>query len=198
MSMIRGIVLDWDGVWTDGTKSAEGQSVFSEHDTMGINLLRFAHYLHTDSWLPVAVVTGERNLTAEHLVHREHFDQFLFYARDKTKTIPFLEDRWGIKASSWGFVFDDVLDFGLAEKVGRRAMVTWPATAHTQRLAQAKGLVDDWVDPPNPVRRWCEHYLHEQGWLEQAVAERQSWSARYQAYWALRNEREPECLDLSR
>lgn len=198
MSIIHGLVLDWDGVWTDGTKTAEGQSVFSEHDTMGINLLRFAHFLHTDSWLHVAIVTGERNPTAEHVVRREHFDQFLFFTRDKTKAIPLLESRWGVEAARWGFLFDDVLDFGLARSVGRRAMVSWPATAEVQRLAQAQGIVDDLVETPSPIRRWCERYLHEQGWLERAVAERQSWSERYQSYWALRNEREPEVLDLSR
>jgi 3-deoxy-D-manno-octulosonate 8-phosphate phosphatase (KDO 8-P phosphatase) len=194
---IRGIVLDWDGVWTDGRKQPDGHSQFSEHDTMGLNLLRFAHFLETGELLRVAVVTGERNLTAEHVVRREHYDQLFFYARDKTKAIPLLEAAWGIPASDWAFLFDDVLDFGLAQRVGRRAMVAWPSTQGTQKIAQEQGLVDEWLDPAGPVRQWCENYLIEQDLLHRAVAERQAWSELYQSYWALRNAIASEIRDLS-
>jgi 3-deoxy-D-manno-octulosonate 8-phosphate phosphatase (KDO 8-P phosphatase) len=149
--MVRGLIFDWDGVWTDGRKRPDGHSEFSEHDTMGLNLLRFGHYLHTGEMLRVALVTGERNLTAEHVAQREHIDQFLFYARDKTKAIPLLTERWSQSPSDWAFVFDDVLDFGLAAQVGRRAMVAWPWTEGVRELAQKHELVDDWIPTPSPV-----------------------------------------------
>ncbi|MEN9833705.1 MAG: hypothetical protein RL753_859 [Bacteroidota bacterium] len=194
---IRGLILDWDGVWTNGRKRPDGQSEFSEHDTMGLNLLRFAHYAATGELLRVAIVTGERNPTAEFIVQREHYDDFIFYARDKTKAAPLLEARWGVPADQWGFVFDDVLDFGLAAMVGRRAMVQWDFTKAIQDVAQAEGLVDEWIQPEGAVRRWCESYLIEMDWLHTAVAERRAWSPRYQAYWALRNEVQPTITDLS-
>jgi 3-deoxy-D-manno-octulosonate 8-phosphate phosphatase (KDO 8-P phosphatase) len=194
---IKALILDWDGVWTNGRKRPDGQSDFSEHDTMGINLLRFAHYAATGELLRVAIVTGERNPTAEFLVQREHYDDFIFYARDKTKAVPLLEARWGLPAAQWGFVFDDVLDLGLAALVGRRAMVRWGHTAGVQAIADREGLVDDWIESDGAVRRWCESYLAEMGWLPMAVAERRAWSPRYQTYWALRNEVEPIITDLS-
>lgn len=194
---IRGLILDWDGVWTNGRKRPDGQSDFSEHDTMGLNLLRFAHYTATGQMLRIAIVTGERNPTAEFLVQREHYDDFIFYARDKTKAAALLESRWGIPRTEWGFVFDDVLDLGLAAMVGRRAMVKWDFTQAVQDIARQEGLVDDWIEPDSAVRRWCESYLLEMNWLGTAVAERRAWSARYQAYWALRNEVQPTVTDLS-
>ena len=194
---IRGLALDWDGVWTNGRKRHDGQSDFSEHDTMGINLLRFAHFDQTGEVLRIALITGERNPTAEHVVQREHFDHFLYYARDKTKAIPILEQAWGIKSADWGFVFDDVLDLELAAKVGRRAMVQWPATQAIQDIAAREGLIDDWIPADSPIRHFCERYLNEQGWLEGAVADRRSWSANYQAYWAMRNAISPQIIDLS-
>lgn len=194
---IRGLILDWDGVWTNGRKRPDGQSDFSEHDTMGLNLLRFAHYAATGEMLRIAIVTGERNPTAEFLVQREHYDDFIFYARDKTKAAPILESRWGISCAEWGFVFDDVLDLGLAAMVGRRAMVKWDFTQAVQEIARQEGLVDDWIEPDSAVRRWCESYLFELNWLGSAVAERRAWSPRYQAYWALRNEVQPTVTDLS-
>lgn len=195
--IIRGLILDWDGVWTNGRKRPDGQSDFSEHDTMGLNLLRFAHYAATGQMLRIAIVTGERNPTAEFLVQREHYDDFIFYARDKTKAAALLESRWGIPRTEWGFVFDDVLDLGLAAMVGRRAMVKWDFTQAVQDIARQEGLVDDWIEPDGAVRRWCESYLLEMNWLGTAVAERRAWSARYQAYWALRNEVQPTVTDLS-
>ena len=164
---------------------------------MGLNLLRFAHFAQTGEVLRIALITGERNPTAEHVVQREHFDHFLYYARDKTKAIPILEEAWGIKAADWGFVFDDVLDLELAAKVGRRAMVQWPATQAIQDIAAREGLVDDWIPTDSPIRHFCESYLKEQGWLEGAVADRRSWSANYQAYWAMRNVISPQIIDLS-
>ena len=77
-------------------------------------------------------------------------------------------------------------------------MVAWPWTEGVRELAQKHELVDDWIPTPSPVRRWCEHYLAERGWLEAAVAGRQAWSETYQAYWSLRNAIDPEVLDLSR
>jgi 3-deoxy-D-manno-octulosonate 8-phosphate phosphatase (KDO 8-P phosphatase) len=195
--IIRGLILDWDGVWTNGRKRPDGQSDFSEHDTMGLNLLRFAHYAATGDMLRIAIVTGERNPTAEFLVQREHYDDFIFYARDKTKAAALLESRWEIPRTEWGFVFDDVLDLGLAAMVGRRAMVKWDFTQAVQDIARQEGLVDDWIEPDSAVRRWCESYLLEMNWLGTAVAERRAWSARYQAYWALRNEVQPTVTDLS-
>lgn len=194
---IRGLILDWDGVWTNGRKRPDGQSDFSEHDTMGLNLLRFAHYAASGEMLRIAIVTGERNPTAEFLVQREHYDDFIFYARDKTKAVDLLEQRWGVPRAEWGFVFDDVLDLGLAAMVGRRAMVKWDFTQAVQDIARQEGLVDDWIEPEGAVRRWCESYLNEMNWLESAVADRRAWSPRYRAYWALRNEVQPTITDLS-
>lgn len=194
---IRGLILDWDGVWTNGRKRPDGQSDFSEHDTMGLNLLRFAHYAATGDMLRIAIVTGERNPTAEFLVQREHYDDFIFFARDKTKALPLLESRWEIPRTEWGFVFDDVLDLGFAAMVGRRAMVQWDFTKAIQDVAQAEGLVDDWIEPNGAVRRWCESYLAEMNWLGTAVAERRAWSPRYKTYWALRNAVQPTVTDLS-
>lgn len=198
MTVIRGLIFDWDGVWTDGRKRPDGHSEFSEHDAMGLNLVRFAHYLHTGEMLRVAVVTGERNLTAEYLVQREHVDDFFFYARDKTKVVPFLTAKWNVDPSEWAFVFDDVLDLGLAQRVGHRAMVAWPWTESVRAVAQNQQLVDEWVATPSPVRRWCEHYLATQGWLEAAVNGRQHVTEAYQTYWSLRNQVTPEVADLSR
>ena len=42
---VKAFVFDWDGVFNNGQKQSSGGSHFSEVDSMGLNLLRFSHYL---------------------------------------------------------------------------------------------------------------------------------------------------------
>jgi 3-deoxy-D-manno-octulosonate 8-phosphate phosphatase (KDO 8-P phosphatase) len=42
MRSIRGLVSDWDGVFNQGAKGEGAESTYSEPDSMGTNLLRYA------------------------------------------------------------------------------------------------------------------------------------------------------------
>ncbi|MGA0248220.1 MAG: hypothetical protein ACO3NV_06300, partial [Schleiferiaceae bacterium] len=156
---MNALILDWDGVFHDGRKGSDGGSSFSELDSMGLNLLRFGHYLQTGQILPVAIVTGERNETAEAFARREHLHVFGFYAKEKTRAIEPLEAAWGSKAATWGFVFDDILDFGLAARVGLRAMVYREACEETYHYAVNQGWVDITLQADHAVRRFAEQQL---------------------------------------
>jgi 3-deoxy-D-manno-octulosonate 8-phosphate phosphatase (KDO 8-P phosphatase) len=58
---IRGLVCDWDGVFNGGAKGENAASTFSEADSMGTNLLRYALW-RANGGLPVAaVITGADN-----------------------------------------------------------------------------------------------------------------------------------------
>ena len=70
---IKAYIFDWDGVFNDAHKSLDQTSSYSETDSMGINLLRFAHYLKQGHSAPVAVITGEQNKVAFGFAQREHF-----------------------------------------------------------------------------------------------------------------------------
>ena len=43
---IRGFVSDWDGVFNQGAKGEGAESTYSEPDSMGTNLLRYALWRH--------------------------------------------------------------------------------------------------------------------------------------------------------
>ena len=71
-SRLKAVLFDWDGVFNDGFKDAEGGSPFSEVDSMGVNLLRFALWLKNDEQLPkAAIITGQHNPFAERFAQRE-------------------------------------------------------------------------------------------------------------------------------
>ena len=193
---MNALILDWDGVFHDGRKTENGASSFSELDSMGLNLLRFGHFLQHGSVLPVAIVTGEKNPTAEFFAQREHIHHFFFHAKDKTLAIAPLEKAWRSSVEDLGFVFDDVLDFELASKVGLRAMVQREACEETYHFAVNQGLVDWTLDADHAIRRFAEKYLTEAGTWEAVLEGRMSMSAEYTAYWEARQSIITQSMDL--
>lgn len=189
------LILDWDGVFTDGKKSQDGTTSFSEIDLMGINLLRFGYFLRTKKMLLVAIVTGERNTTAEYVAQREHIDVFLYHCRNKLNAIQLFNDLWGTTPDEWMFVFDDVLDFGLASKVGFRAMVVHPQTNETLNFARANSLVDLELPSEGSIRYLAETLLVDANQFQDVLAQRSSWSELYLAYWKSRNNKNPLIVD---
>lgn len=189
------LILDWDGVFTDGKKSQDGSSTFSEIDLIGINLLRFGYFLRTKKMLRVAIVTGERNTTAEHVAQREHFDMFLYHCKNKINAIQLFNDHWGTTSDEWMFVFDDVLDFGLASKVGFRAMVVRPQTTQTLNYARVNSLVDLELPPEGSIRHLAETLLVDANHFQDVLAQRSSWSDLYSEYWKSRNNKELLIVD---
>src|SRR5271170_3910119 len=83
LSKIKAYVFDWDGVFNNGVKTAQGGSPFSEVDAMGTNMLRFGHWLKYGELPCVGVITGEDNPTAQYLTEREKFHALYFKSTDK-------------------------------------------------------------------------------------------------------------------
>jgi len=124
-------------------------------------------------------------------------DAFCFHAKDKRLAIPFLETLWGIPANDWAFVFDDILDLGLAKEVAFRAMVQRTATQETVQFAQRKGLVDMVLQGDHAVREFAERNLVEMGQFDAALEERIAVSTSYQSYWKARQALPTLLQDLS-
>src|SRR5678815_4864497 len=83
MGTIRGFVSDWDGVFNQGAKGEGAESTYSEPDSMGINLLRYALWRQHGE-LPIA---GAENPSARSFALREHFHAVYFGSRNKTVAI---------------------------------------------------------------------------------------------------------------
>ena len=47
LNEINSLIFDWDGVFTSGYKKDNDNTQFSETDSAGIHLFRFAHYLNS-------------------------------------------------------------------------------------------------------------------------------------------------------
>ncbi len=120
---IKAFVFDWDGVFNNGQKSASGGSNFSEVDSMGVNLLRFAYYMHFGKLPLTLVISGEKNETAFYFSRREGFAYSFSKVAHKRKALDFLCEKEQIKPYEIAYFFDDVLDIPIAEVCGLRMQV---------------------------------------------------------------------------
>jgi hypothetical protein len=71
MRTIRGFVSDWDGVFNQGAKGEGAESTYSEPDSMGTNLLRYALWRKHGKLPIAALITGAENPSARNFAVRE-------------------------------------------------------------------------------------------------------------------------------
>ena len=187
LSKIKAYLFDWDGVFNDGVKTATGGSPFSEVDAMGTNMLRFGHWLKNDKLPYVSIITGEDNPSALYLAQREHFHSV--YLKSKNKLIAF--DHF-LKSNQLhphevAFVFDDVLDLGVAEKCGVRILVKHGAAAMFQNYA-IKNEVTEYItaNDNHAVRETCELILSAFDVYDEVIGYRSHFHENYKTYLGIR------------
>ncbi|GHN01441.1 3-deoxy-D-manno-octulosonate 8-phosphate phosphatase [Cytophagales bacterium WSM2-2] len=185
---IRAYVFDWDGVFNDGVKIAEGGSPFSEVDAMGTNMLRFGHWLKNGSLPVVAVITGEENPVAQYLAQREKFHAVYFKSANKLASFEHFLKANNLKAEEVAFVYDDVLDLGVAEKCGLRLLVKHHAAPLFKNYSSKNKMADYITSSDNhAVREVCELLLGTAGNYDDAIGKRSQFDDTYQKYLNDRN-----------
>ncbi len=188
---IRAYLFDWDGVFTDGSKFPDGSSPFSEIDSMGVNLLRFGHWLrHQQDFAFVGIMTGEKNLSSIALAQREHFDAVYFRIKNKGEAFQHLLKTYNVTAEEVAFVFDDVLDLSVASVAGLRLMIRRHTAPLFAQYVQQRQLADyTSAHEMHSVREMSELMLGLQGNFEEVVDKRSQFSDEYAAYFDGRNKR---------
>lgn len=188
---IKAVLLDWDGVFNDGFKDAEGGSPFSEVDSMGVNLLRFALWLRNDEKLPkAAIITGQHNAYAGRFAERERFHGVYMGYTNKPEAFDAFLATHGVKAEEVAFFFDDVLDLPVAQRCGLRIMLGHTATHHFQHYVETGGLADITIPTGgghHGLRQACELLIASWGDWERVVDHRVRYDLVYQRYLADRN-----------
>ena len=142
LSQIKAYIFDWDGVFNNGEKSANGSSKFSEVDSMGTNLLRYSHFMKTKQLPLTAIISGEKNETAFYFCQRECFDYSFFKVANKINALNFICEKENIKPTEIAYFFDDVLDLSIAELCGVRVLVNQKANPLFAEYCIKNNLVD--------------------------------------------------------
>lgn len=188
---IKAIVFDWDGVFNTGIKGHETTSHFTEADSMGVNMLRFSNWLKNDhKQLITAIITGQNNVSAVHFAKREHFNAIYMGKTNKSEALSVFLNSYSLKAEEVLFVYDDVLDLPVAEKVGLRIMINRYASPLFYHHVKSEHLADYITfneGGENAVREVCELLIGVNGNYSEVMKKRSAFSGDYESYLKDRN-----------
>lgn len=142
LKSVKALIFDWDGVFHSGYKNELQGSTFSEADSMGVNMLRFAYYLINKEIPYTAIITGENNKTAFYWAEREHLDDVFYKIKDKVEILNWLSEHKGIKKEEVLFSFDDILDLSMAKECGVRYLINRSASLSLHNYCIEQQLCD--------------------------------------------------------
>ncbi|HXC07089.1 MAG TPA: phosphatase [Bacteroidia bacterium] len=197
---IRAFIFDWDGVFNAAEKDAGGSSPFNEVDSMGLNLLRFAHWLKKGKLPLIAIISGEKNSASFALGKREHLDACYYKINHKPDALNHFCQEHKLNPLEVAFVFDDILDISLAQVCGLRFHIQRPGASLFHSYVVHHQLADYSTGSCSgqyPVRECCELIMGLSGTFDLAVEERVRFSPAYTEYLKLRNEKETDFFTRS-
>ena len=162
LANIRLLLLDVDGVLTDGTitytDSGEQVKSFSSRDGLGLRLLM-------NEGIRVGIVTGRSSEALLHRCRNLKIDLIFDGVRDKAKALEDIVDQTGIPLQEIGFVGDDLIDLPAMVKVGAPITVG-DAPSEVKALAR---VVTKAQGGRGAVREICEAILKAQGLWDKAL-----------------------------
>ena len=151
------VVLDVDGVMTDGTLLYRGPDdpeikAFNIKDGLGIKLLQQCS-------IQVAIITGRASPAVERRAQELGITTLIQSREDKGKALEELLSALQLPASASAYMGDDLPDLGALQLAG---LATCPSNA-----ADAVKACADWVAPTpgghGAVRALCDFILQAQG-----------------------------------
>ena len=195
LNKLKAVILDWDGVFNDGKKANNDGSPFTEVDSMGLNMLRFSYYLKHGFIPAIFIVTGENNLPALQLSKREHFNAVYIKVKNKTTALDHIIANFGLETNEIGFVYDDILDLGVAAAVALRFFVHRAANPLLSKYVGTNQLAEYFTANSGgeyAVREISELCIGLLGNYNEVVKQRVQYSSSYQKYLSTRNSRETQ------
>ena len=121
---VKGLVFDWDGVFNHGEKGAAARSgPFSEPDSMGTNILRYALWRRDREVPATAIITGEHNEDARSFAVRERFHAVYPDIKDKSEAMEHFRACHGLERAQIACVFDDINDLSMVKGCGVGVLV---------------------------------------------------------------------------
>jgi 3-deoxy-D-manno-octulosonate 8-phosphate phosphatase (KDO 8-P phosphatase) len=160
---IRLLVLDVDGVLTDGTfwlrEDGDEWKAFHATDGLGLRLLM-------DAGVEVALLSGRRSAVVERRARELGIGHVIQGADDKAAAIYRLGTELGVEPVEMAYMGDDLVDVPAMRLVGFAAA---PADARPEALA-ASAWVAARGGGRGAVRDLCEHLLREMGRWDEVAA----------------------------
>ncbi len=187
---INAYIFDWDGVFNSGSKGADGSSPFNEVDSMGINMLRYNHYIRKGSNPIAGIITGEKNPVAFTFAKREHFHAVYHGIKNKKDALLHLCAAHDILPAEVAYFFDDITDLEVASMCGVRIMMGRKCNPMLLKLSIERNFTDYITANDggnNAIREATELLKALSGRYEDTILQRASYSEHYRDYLNSRN-----------
>lgn len=189
LSVVHVFLFDWDGVFNDGMKYGDLGSPFGEADSMGVNLLRLSYWLKHGVMPVTGIITGASNEAAEYFAKREGLECCIRGFTDKGHAFRVFSETFDIEPDAVAFIYDDVIDLPIAEKVAVRCCVRRNSSPLFAEYIESNEYCDYLTSAPGgqaAVRECCELMTALSYDYEEALAVRTGYGEKYRAYLALR------------
>jgi len=185
LSQIKAFVFDWDGVFNDATKNANNSSNFNEADSMGTNLLRYAHFYKNNEMPLAAIISGEKNEQAFYFAQREHFQSAYYKVAHKIDALQHFCHEHELAMHEVCYFFDDVLDLSIASACGLRILINRKANPLFKHYVVQNNMADYVTGHESgnfAVREACEMLIGLTGNYDAIMRERTNYHGNYKAY----------------
>lgn len=185
ISGIKAFVFDWDGVFNNAVKNENKSSNFNEADSMGTNLIRFNYFLHHNKMPVCAVISGEKNEMAFYFCEREHFTSSYYKVNDKVIALDHFCKQNNIEKHEVCYMFDDVLDLGMAKVCGLRVLINRKSNPLLKNYIIKHNLADYITAHESgnfAVREACEMIIGLSGTYNDVMEHRINFSPTYTDY----------------
>lgn len=198
LQRIRAVLFDWDGVFNDGWKDADGGSPFSEVGSMGVNMLRFGLWLQNGEKLPFAgIITGQHNAHAERFAQREKLHGLYMGFIDKREAFDAFLLKHGLKDEEVAFFFDDAIDLAVAARCGLRILMRGQASGFFVKhvvTRESADVITALSGGQNGLREATDGLLTLMDRYGEVIDNRAAYSGIYQRYLAQRQAVAPEIV----
>ena len=197
---IHAYIFDWDGVFNSGAKDDDGCSPFSEVDSMGVNMLRYNHFIRCGTNPIVGIITGESNATAFAFANREHFHAVYFGIKKKADALDHFCAAHDLHPSQVAFFFDDIQDMAVAAACGLRVMVGRSCNPMLIRTAIENNFADYITanDGGNNALREASELLKTiSGRYQETILQRAKFTDNYRDYLNSRNVPSPAYFSVA-
>jgi 3-deoxy-D-manno-octulosonate 8-phosphate phosphatase (KDO 8-P phosphatase) len=188
---IHGFIFDWDGVFHSGQKGESNVGVFSETDSMGINMLRYGYWRRHQRLPFIAIISGEKDKTALKFAGREHFDGIYMGIKNKKNALDHACTAANVTPQQMACVFDDIIDLSMVKPCRLKIQIQRTASPMFMQYTKENRLCDYITAHPareNAVREFCELLLALWGNYFETIESRVEFDADYRDYWKARNE----------
>ncbi len=163
LSQIRLLLLDVDGVLTDGSLIYNGTGseikIFNVKDGLGLRLLM-------EAGIKVGIVTGRKSKALQDRCTDLGIPYLFAGVGDKAAMLATISAQTGVAPENAAFVGDDLPDLALMQRVGLAIAV---ANAH-RRVRNCAHWVTSAAGGDGAVREICEALLMAQGLWEKVTA----------------------------